>query len=98
MVMLKIALVLVKNVFFSLKKGIIELLHWVAPKYTAIELLEISQNSQENTCVRVSFLIKLKAFWSIFLTKLQAWNFIKKRFQKACNFVLKRDSGTSVFL
>ena len=24
-------------------------------------LLEISQNSQENTCVRVSFLIKLQA-------------------------------------
>ena len=25
-------------------------------------LLEISQNSQENTCTRVSFLIKLQAF------------------------------------
>ena len=33
--MLKIALVLVKNVFFGLKKGISELLPWVAPKYTA---------------------------------------------------------------
>ena len=33
--MLKIALVLVKNVFFGLKKGISELLHWVAPKHTA---------------------------------------------------------------
>ena len=33
--MLKIALILVKNVFFSLKKGISELLHWVAPKNTA---------------------------------------------------------------
>ena len=32
-------------------------------------LLEISQNSQENTCARVSFLIKLKA---------KACNFIKK--------------------
>ena len=31
--------------------------------------LEISQNSQENTCVRVSFLIKLQT---------QACNFIKK--------------------
>ena len=31
--------------------------------------LEISQNSQENTCARVSFLIKLQA---------QACNFIKK--------------------
>ena len=85
--MLKIALVLVKNVFFGLKKGISELMHWVAPKHTAIELLEISQNSQENTSVRVSFLIKLKAFWSIFLIKLQA-----------CNFILKRDSGTGIFL
>ena len=96
--MLKIALVLVKNVFFGLKKGISELMHWVAPKHTAIELLEISQNSQENTSARVSFLIKLKAFWSIFLIKLQACNFIKKRLQKACNFILKRDSGTGVFL
>ena len=33
--MLKIALVLVKNVFFCLKKGISELLPWVAPKHTA---------------------------------------------------------------
>ena len=29
-------------------------------------LLEISQNSQENNCARVSFLIKLKATASIF--------------------------------
>ena len=34
--MLKIALVLVKNVFFSLKKGISELLHGVAPKHAVI--------------------------------------------------------------
>ena len=34
--------------------------------------LEISQNSQENTCARVSFLIKLQVFWSLFLIKLQA--------------------------
>ena len=40
--------------------------------------LKISQNLQENTCARVSFLIKL-------LTK-------------ACNFILKIRSGTSVFL
>ena len=33
--MLEIALVLVKNVFFGLKKGISQLLHWVAPKHTA---------------------------------------------------------------
>ena len=32
--------------------------------------LEISQNSQENTCARVSLLIKLPT---------KAWNFIKKR-------------------
>ena len=34
-IMLKIALVHVKNVFFSLKKGISGLLHWVAPKHAA---------------------------------------------------------------
>ena len=34
--MLKITLVLVKNVFFSLKKGISQLLHWVDPKHTAV--------------------------------------------------------------
>ena len=33
--MLKIELVLVKNVFFGLKKGISELLHWIAAKPTA---------------------------------------------------------------
>ena len=33
--MLKIALLLVKNVFFGLKNGISELLHWVAQKHTA---------------------------------------------------------------
>ena len=31
----KIALLLVKNVFFSLKKSISEFLHWVAQKHTA---------------------------------------------------------------
>ena len=35
-IMLKIALVLVKNVFFSLKKGISGLLHWVAPKHNCL--------------------------------------------------------------
>ena len=33
--MLKIALVLVKNIFFGLKKGISKLLRWVAQKHTA---------------------------------------------------------------
>ena len=49
-------------------------------------LLEISQNSQENTCARVSFLIKL-----------QACNFIKK-VPQTCNFIKKRGFGTGVFL
>ena len=35
--------------------------------------LEISQSSQENTCARVSFLIKLRARVS-FLMKLPAWS------------------------
>ena len=34
--MLKVALVLVKNVFFSLKKDISGSFHWVTPKHTAI--------------------------------------------------------------
>ena len=34
--MLKIAYVLVKNVYFRLKIGKRELLHWVAPKHTAL--------------------------------------------------------------
>ena len=49
-------------------------------------LLEISQNSQENTCARVSF-----------LKKFQASNFIKK-VPQACNIIKKRDSVTGVFL
>ena len=42
---------------------------------------EISQNSQENTCARVSFLIKLQAWAGNFIKKetlAQAGNFIKK--------------------
>ena len=39
--MLKIALKLVKNVFFGLKKGISELLHWIAQKRTAPAYIEI---------------------------------------------------------
>ena len=37
--------------------------------YAKWVFLKVSQNSQENTCDRVSFLIKLQA---------QAWNLIKK--------------------
>ena len=44
--------------------------------------LEISQNSLENTCARVSFLIKL----------------LNKVAGLACNFINKRDSCTGVFL
>ena len=54
--------------------------------------LEISQNSQENTCARVSFFNKVAGL---------ACNFIKKRDSGtglACNFIKKRDSGTGVFL
>ena len=39
--MLKIALKLVKNVFFGLKKGISELLHWIAQKHTVPVYTEI---------------------------------------------------------
>ena len=39
------------------------------------EVLEISQNTQENTCARVSFLIKLQA---------EACNVIKKRLWHMC--------------
>ena len=36
-IMLKIALVLVKNVFFDVKKGMTELMSYVAPKHTAVK-------------------------------------------------------------
>ena len=38
---------------------------------------EILQNSQENTCARASFLIKLQLCQGLFLIKLQACIFIK---------------------
>ena len=47
--------------------------------------LVITQNSQENTWVRVSFLIKL-----------QVCNFIKKGTVEACNFI-KKETLTQVF-
>ena len=40
-IMLKIALKLVKNVFFGLKKSISELLHWIAQKHIAPAYIEI---------------------------------------------------------
>ena len=50
-------------------------------------LLEISQNLQENTCVRVSFLIKL-----------QPWNLFNKvaSLRPACNFI-KKETLAQVF-
>ena len=45
--------------------------------------LESSQNSQENTCARVSFLIKLQA---------------RKHLCQGLQLYYKRDSGTGVFL
>ena len=39
------------------------------------KILEISQNSQENTCARDSFLIKLKALaWAATLLKMSLWH------------------------
>ena len=50
--------------------------------------LEISQNSEENSCIRVSFLIKLQA---------SACNFIKKEtLASACNFI-KKETLAQVF-
>ena len=49
--------------------------------------LEVSQNSQENTCASVSSLIKLQGARVSFLIKLQA---------KACNFI-KKETLTQVF-
>ena len=54
--MLKIALVLVKNVFFGFKKGISGLLHWVAQKHTATSpLLNVSEywkSSNTKACAK----------------------------------------------
>ena len=52
-------------------------------------LLEIFQNSQENTCDRDSFLIKLQATRVSFLIKLQACNFIKKRLWRPATLLKK---------
>ena len=52
-------------------------------------LLEIFQNSQENTCDRDSFLIMLQATRVSFLIKLQACNFIKKRLWRPATLLKK---------
>ena len=61
--------------------------------------LEISQNSQENTCARVSFLIK-KGLQLYFKKRL--WHrpatLLKKRLWHRPATLLKRCSGTGVFL
>ena len=61
--------------------------------------LEISQNSQENTCARVSFLIK-KGLQLYFKKRL--WHrpatLLKKRLWHRPTTLLKRGSGTGVFL
>ena len=51
--------------------------------------LEVSQNSQENTCARVSF-----------FNKAAAWKHLCQSlfFDKVANFIKKRDSGTGVFM
>ena len=35
--------------------------------------LKISQNSKENTCARVSFLMKFQALWPATLLKMKLW-------------------------
>ena len=52
-------------------------------------LLEIFQNSQENTCDRDSFLIKLQATRVSFLIKLQTCIFIKKRLWRPATLLKK---------
>ena len=65
-IMLKIALVLVKNVFFGLKKGISELLHWVAPKHTA----HYFEQNTSSGCVWLStrictdLILNCQTYWS----------------------------------
>ena len=44
-IMLKIALVLVKNVCFDVKKGISRLLRWVAQKHTALVIHFTQENA-----------------------------------------------------
>ena len=68
-----------KNTIHSLLTQSLVIL-WLAEAATGGVLLgkmflEISQNSQVNTCDRVSFLIQLQAW---------AWNFIKKRLWHKC--------------
>ena len=53
---------------------VIKNLEAVAQRYSVKKaFLEISQNSQENTCARVSFLIKLQAWPTTFLTEHLWW-------------------------
>ena len=52
--------------------------------------LEISQNSQENICARVAFLIKLQALPNRLKTsENQVFSDVFRRLRSACNFIKK---------
>ena len=60
--------------------------------------LEISKNSQENTCARVSFLIKLQAF-PVFGLNTERYSVslrIQSECGKACSFI-KKETLAQVF-
>ena len=59
-------------------------------------LLKVSQNSQENICTRVSFLIKLQASLSYRNQSANQWSGFNIIERPAT--LSKRDSGTGVFL
>ena len=63
-IMLKIALLLVNYVFFSLKKGISQLLHWVAQKDTAYFVFLFSVLFFIN---RKLYTFKIKLFCNFFI-------------------------------
>ena len=63
--------------------------------------LEISENSQENACARVSFLIKLQpSYFPVFglNTEIYGVNLSEYKKIRDLQLYLKRDSGTGVFL
>ena len=63
--------------------------------------LEISENSQENACARVSFLIKLQpSYFPVFgpNTEIYGVNLSEYKKIRDLQLYLKRDPGTGVFL
>ena len=74
-----------QHIFSSLKQYLVA----VAQRCSAKKVfLGISQNSQENTCARVSFKMKLQPF----VMPQKAFNAFIKAFevpQRACNFIKK---------